>query len=127
MAYPGAASIDCGECHKWHYDLKTGEIQKRGSSGKKVKRDGLPPCVNCPKGSPENGKLLQLHPRNARLIHFFKMVQVSGKIPSQFEDDALTLENLSLVKDLQVEADGKKEHDKWAGLERRIETIAAQK
>lgn len=121
MNYPGAASIECGDCHLWHYDLETGEIKTIGRDKRKIKRDGPPPCRKCPKGSPENAKFLELHPANVRLIHFYKMVQTAGQIPEPFTNDPLTLELLTIVKDLQMEHDGRKAHEREQALERKIQ------
>lgn len=124
MNFPGAASIDCEDCHKYHYDLNTGQIIKRGKSEKLVKRDGRPPCHSCPKKSPENGARLRLHPRNLRFLQFFKMVQAAGgRLPAGRENDSFTIQLLSIVKDLQAELDGKREHERWVEMQAGLEEM----
>jgi hypothetical protein len=117
MYHPIAAAIDCRVCHEFHVNLETGKIETRGTSGVQVKRAGPPPCSRCPKKSPEIGKTLKLHWRNRKLVAFYHLVQTFGSIPDQYKNDPLTLENLDLIRRLQVEADGQAELDKQIRLE----------
>ena len=62
LVHPGAASIDCGECAKYVYNLKTGERETYDAGDEMLpilRGDGETPCDSCPKKSPEEGEQLK--------------------------------------------------------------------
>ena len=71
LKHPKHAALDCTECQRWVYDIKTVELRKRG--GEPVRRSpGAPtPCKQCPKQSPERARRLKLSDRDLATINLF--------------------------------------------------------
>lgn len=96
--HPKVARIDCDDCRKHAYNLKTGKrLTYETEDGKlPVIRLGDPPCYLCPKKSPENGEKLQLSMRNKRFIDFYYRVHSSG-MRHPLLDCPVTQRNMRLV------------------------------
>lgn len=101
--HPGAASIDCDSCAKEVYNLKTGQkemIEIGEGEMVALERHGPPPCYACPKGSPENGKLLELSRENIRLLEFYQSLEAMPnlELPRHLRRCPNTARMLGIVK-----------------------------
>lgn len=129
IVHPGPASIDCNECAKYVHNLQTGKVETfEVGEGKQLPiiRSGPPPCESCPKGSPANGKLLELQPRNRQAVDLYHRIRSTpgARLPSHLEDCPVTQRNFYLIESTlraataelkakiyeEVKAEGEKEH-----------------
>lgn len=94
LLHPGAASINCEDCAKWVYDLKTG--QRLQHHGQDVPNPTVTPCRKdpkiCPKGSPEARS--ELTPRNWQAYGFY----LECKAVMQFPDDAIARRTAGIIR-----------------------------
>lgn len=102
LVHPGAASIDCGDCAKYVYNLKTGERETYDAGDEVLpilRGDNETPCDSCPKKSPENGEKLKLHWRNRRALDFYQRMKAMPKatIPRKLRDCHVTQRNFYLI------------------------------
>lgn len=106
LLHPGPASIDCGDCREWLYDLETG---KRQTIGKGEKERPIPrpkktatPCEECPKGSPANAEALKLSERNRKTYELWRRGKATGgqAIPERLRGDAILARNFAELDQL---------------------------
>jgi hypothetical protein len=127
--HPGPASIDCNDCAKHVYNLQTGEVETfEIEDGKRlpILRTGPTPCDSCPKGSPENGRKLELDWRNRRAVDLYHRMRSTpgARLPKHLEDCTVTQRNFYLIENTiraataelkariyeEAKAEGEKEH-----------------
>ena len=102
LVHPGAASIDCGECAKYVYNLKTGERETYDAGDEilpMLRGDNPTPCDSCPKKSPENEDRLKLHWRNRRFVDFYQRMKATPKaiMPKHLRGCHVTQRNFYLI------------------------------
>jgi len=106
LFHPGAASVACSDCKKWHYNLKTGkrETYRSGPEKKELpmeRRPGEPPppCHTCPKKSPDREHEFRLSTKNWQTVQLYWEVQATRGVclnDAEREDEVL-LANLAIV------------------------------
>jgi hypothetical protein len=96
--HPKVAHIDCDDCKKHVYNLKSGKrlTYETDEGMLPILRVDDPPCHVCPKKSPENGKRLKLSDRNRRFVDFYYRVHASG-MRHPLLDCPVTQRNMRIV------------------------------
>ena len=111
LFHPGPASIDCEECKRFIFDLKTGRRETFKSGPKREEkpcvRPGkiLPPCDQCPKESPEKAHEHELSDRNRQTVRLYHQVRATqgGCMTEAMKADRLLARNLAIVDQLYRE------------------------
>lgn len=81
LFHPGPARLSCDTCLKFVTDIERGEVETYNVTNRETgERERVPqprpagtvpPCERCPKGSPEQAKLVELSDKNwAALAHY---------------------------------------------------------
>ena len=93
--------IDCEDCQTKSYDLKTGKLNTYddgdGNMLPILRLGNPPPCEDCPKGSPENGKKLRLSERNYRAVDFYNRAKAMPQMQSALFQCPVTQRNFRLI------------------------------
>jgi hypothetical protein len=113
LFHPGVAGIDCEDCKKYVYDLKTGERKTYRAGPGRIElpcvRPALlsTPCGECPKKSPENARLIKLNRRNLETVWIYRQVRATGGqcLTEAMAADPLLMRNLTLLDELYREHD----------------------
>ncbi|PQO33331.1 hypothetical protein C5Y96_10795 [Blastopirellula marina] len=103
LLHPGAASIDCSDCAKWLYDLKTGKRQtvRTGASRQEVPQprpSGVPtPCSSCPKQNPQHAERLKLTDKNWRTYQLWRRARATHFhcVPDRLKSDPILARNFA--------------------------------
>lgn len=109
MFHPGEASIDCNECKRFIFDLKTGE-KKTYKAG--PRREEMPwvrplcvptPCGDCPKKSPEEAERCKLSNKNWRTWQLFKEMRATNgaAFTPAMRRDRVLLQNFAVLDCIQ--------------------------
>lgn len=81
--HPQVAAIDCEDCKKWAYDLKTGKRRLYGDEPIPIR---APPCATddkvCPKGKPGHSDLT---PENTEIVRLYLFCKSIGQWPEDIE------------------------------------------
>jgi hypothetical protein len=105
LFHPGAARIDCEECKRFIFDLKTGERNTyRAGPGREelpcVRPVAVPtPCGTCPKKSPASARELELSRRNVKTLWIYRQVRATAGqcLTDEMRRDGLLMRNLALL------------------------------
>lgn len=94
LFHPGPARLDCQTCIKFVTDLDRGEVATYGATidGERqqvpqVRPKGTqPPCVRCPKQSPERAKEIELSEKNWRAYAHYLEAKAVGVTEEERRD-----------------------------------------
>lgn len=94
------ARIDCKECEKYSFNLRTGKRNEYEVDDDKflpILRNAPPPCERCPKKSPENGEKLKLTWANRKMLDFYQRYKSVPNMQSKLLDCPITQRNIRLI------------------------------
>lgn len=98
--YPEVAQIDCRDCKKHSYDLKTGELNTYDAGDQRLpilRHGNPPPCHECPKQSPERGEQLKLSRRNIAALNFYNRAKAVPQMQSKLFQCVTTQRNFRVI------------------------------
>jgi hypothetical protein len=107
LFHPGPAKLDCETCQKYVTDLDRGEVETYGvgepdEHGKRqqlpqVRPQGtFPPCIRCPKQSPERAKEHELSEKNWRAFAHYQEAKAVG-VTEEERRDPIVRRNFSVI------------------------------
>ena len=100
ILYPRVAQIDCEDCQKVSYNLRSGRrntYEAQDGEQLPVLRTGPPPCESCPKRSPQRAKQLKLREENRLMIDFYQRHRASKHSGSRLLGCPITQRNIRLI------------------------------
>lgn len=110
MLYPKVARIDCEDCVKHSYNLRTGKRNEyEGEDGTMlpILRTDSPPCKECPKKGPENAKRFELSFQARQMLDFYWRFKSNPNMRSRLLDCPLTQRNIRFVDNVYETARAK--------------------
>ncbi len=110
MLYPKVARIDCEDCKKHSYNLRTGkrnEYENEDGKMLPIVRTTEPPCSQCPKKGPENAKRYQMSFQSRLMLDFYWRFKSNPNMRSALLDCPLAQRNIRFVDNVYAEAKSK--------------------
>lgn len=99
--HPKVAQIDCEDCKKYSYNLRTGrrnEYEVDDGKMLPVLRTSEPPCATCPKKSPENWQRIKLRWQNHLMLDFYQRYKSVPGMRSRLLNCPVTQRNIRLIE-----------------------------
>ena len=114
--HPGPARLDCETCIQYVTDLDRGEVTTYGATidGERkqlpqVRPKGTqPPCVRCPKQSPERAKEIVLSEKNWRAFAHYEEAKAVG-VTDEERRDPIVRRNFAVIEQVVKAFEAKSE------------------
>ena len=104
LLFPQVADRDCGECHRWIYNERTGARETDASGQPRRRSKFTPPgCKVCPKKSPVEAWRYELSPRNEKTWQLYRQLTSAPYLcREEWRGDEILMANFALCQ--RVEA-----------------------